>query len=227
MKKIAFFVEGQTEAIFTRRLISELASERDIRLQLHKLSNGPLTILTNQHQQGDEKYYALICDCGNDSSVKTKIIENAEGLSAQGFDKIIGLRDLRPGTLAELRKYRRLLPKGLQELPVPTEIIIAVREIEAWFIAEWRHFRNIHHSLTPHRIWSSLQVDVRTHDVRAIDEPYELLRASYAIFKIPYSKKAKQVRRIMDAISFEHFYDDVRQRVEEVDQFITAIEDFL
>jgi predicted ATP-dependent endonuclease of OLD family len=101
MKKIAIFVEGQTEQFFINKLLIEIAGKKNILIELKKFSGKktspkrdiyPKTFATPTNP----KHSVLIYDCGGDDSVKSRIIEENQDLQNDGYLEIIGLRDLYP-----------------------------------------------------------------------------------------------------------------------------------
>jgi len=156
MKKIAFYVEGQTEQFFLNKLLIEIAGIKNICLILRKF-NGRSRPPTQEiypksvSQPVNPSHTALIYNCGNDEGVKTRILEEYQDLTNDGFNEIIGIRDLFP--LTDLTRLETRLKNGLPsrgEIPLPanTSIVIAVHEVEAWFLAECNHFTCIDSNLT-------------------------------------------------------------------------------
>ena len=94
MRKIAFFVEGQTEQLFIKKLLTEIAGEHDISIEEIKCSYGrqqqrQYITISAQSSSTDQKYYVLIYDCGTDSKVKDDILESFPSLSTANFETVI------------------------------------------------------------------------------------------------------------------------------------------
>ena len=110
MKRIAFFVEGQTEQIFINKLLIEIAVQRNISVELKQLRSGA-EISINQSifylEPQEPLFKALIFDCGSDEKVKQTILDRINGLAQKGYYEVVGLRDLRPKELTELEKYTK------------------------------------------------------------------------------------------------------------------------
>jgi hypothetical protein len=111
MKKIALFVEGQTEQIFTARLIREFIGKRGLALSAYKLRGGKnserrqFQIMAETIDKNTE-YYFVIYDCGNDNKVQSDIRDRLLSLQAEAFSLVIGIRDVYPETdIAKIRKY--------------------------------------------------------------------------------------------------------------------------
>ncbi|MFV3331887.1 hypothetical protein ACNFIA_13220 [Pseudomonas sp. NY15437] len=102
MKKIAIFVEGQTELELTCRLILEIAGRRGVTLEIKDQHRGSLRFIEMRGniQAGQApEIYVLLVNCNTDNQVKSQIRDQHASLTANGYTKIIGLRDVlnRPG----------------------------------------------------------------------------------------------------------------------------------
>src|SRR3989442_1260227 len=166
MKKLAIFVEGQTELYFVERLLQEVAGYQHISIRLErKIGDGILSLKSKSANTGDETYFALIYDCQGEGSVKTTIQERAKDLQSKGYNTILGLRDLYPLPLADLEKLIKGANEGLATPGLTVRIVIAVMEIEAWFLKEDRHFVNLDVSLIPSYIARRCKFNPKTDDV--------------------------------------------------------------
>jgi hypothetical protein len=150
MKKIAIFVEGQTEQIFISQLVKYLSVNQNISVSILKIQGkqGERRVTQIKAYSTDlaVEYYFLIYDCGGDNQVKGDIVDNLISLQEENFSFVIGLRDLYPET--NIIKLRHFLQFDLQKNSIPTHIILAVQEVEAWFIAEETHYEKISPKLT-------------------------------------------------------------------------------
>src|SRR5438128_1378074 len=101
MKKLAVFVEGQTEQLFVEKLLEEAAGKNQISIDKRQAFGGQSTkrklkILHAAVHNSNNKYFAQIIDCGTDNRVKSDVVERYNGLVANGFDTIIAIRDVYP-----------------------------------------------------------------------------------------------------------------------------------
>ena len=104
MNRLAIFVEGYTEVVFVERLIEEIAG-RDKVLIEHREIRGGATVRRTFAQvraarpDTGQQYYVLIVDCGGDRQVKSRIVEEHEGLfaSVAGCGQIVDLGGSSPG----------------------------------------------------------------------------------------------------------------------------------
>ncbi|MDR1809742.1 MAG: DUF4276 family protein, partial [Prevotella sp.] len=156
MKKIAFFVEGQTEQIFVDRLVREMLGRNNVSIILKRSqggSNAPKQELVRRTEQArNPLWQALIYDCGSDNRVKSAIMENLPNLTKSGYSFVAGLRDLYPLQLKELPQLKAglkyLSPAQAKRFADKFQIVVVVQEIETWFLAENHHFRRIDKRLT-------------------------------------------------------------------------------
>ena len=101
MKKLALFVEGQTEQIFVEQLLQYIAGDHGINIEKRRGFGGRdqgRSFITLSSPDGEAPFYILLVDSSNDGRVLSDIREEYEGLARQGYDKIIGLRDIYPHT---------------------------------------------------------------------------------------------------------------------------------
>lgn len=65
-KRLAVFVEGQTEQLFIQKMLVEVAGRHNITVDVVQArGRGPVRSITVQgHSNSNTRYYALVCDCG-------------------------------------------------------------------------------------------------------------------------------------------------------------------
>jgi hypothetical protein len=233
MKRLAVFVEGQTEQVFVERLVKEVAGARHVAIQSIKSTGGGsaprlITTITADAISG-QRFYVLICDCAGDGRVVGEIVEQAPSLSATGYDRVLGLRDLYPLALADAARVRTAMAHALRRLTLSVDVILAVMEIEAWFLAERSHFSRVDGRLTPSAVQHLLKARGEDGPCDEIPHPAETLNAIYASVGRSYQKQRKQVARIVDAIDYCHLYCELpatvpalRSLCAELDAFLTV-----
>ncbi|TAH20397.1 MAG: DUF4276 family protein [Cytophagales bacterium] len=238
MKKIAFFVEGQTEQFFLNKLLIEIAGSKNIFIKLKKFKGKgkptedilPKTLSQPSHQVN---HTVLIYDCAGDGSVKSRILEEYRDLRKNGYAEIVGLRDLYP--LPDLQKLTRRLNNGLvingkrieEALPNDTSIVVAVREIEEWFLAECNHYVCIDASLN-YAVVSSLGFNPCTDDLTIRSNSAALdLHAIYQLAGKHYNKKKDNVDRTLSCLDYTNLYLNVRHKIPKLNDLITKIDAFL
>jgi hypothetical protein len=225
MKKVALFVEGQTEQIFAQKLIEQLISPLKITTDSFKLTGGAKNsrmakILTTQSVTQQTDYYFAIYDCGNDSKVKDDIIENLQSMKQNGFSMIIGIRDVYPNN-AKIDDLRRYLNYGIPT-GIPTHIVLAVNEVEAWFMAEENHYPKIDTRLTIEKVNSIAGIDIRIDSTEIVIHPTEKLQLIYR-----YSKSKSNILRVVNALDYANLYVNVRQRNNSLDELLAHLDSLL
>jgi hypothetical protein len=82
-----------------------------------------------------------------------------------------------------------------------------VNEVEAWFMAEEKHYAKIDPKLTLAKVNAIAGIDVSTDSTELIAHPTEKLQQIYN-----YSKRKNTVTRIVNTLDYTNLYIDVRQR---------------
>jgi hypothetical protein len=232
MKKLALFVEGQTEQIFAHKLIEEIAGKKNLSVQLDSLSGGAtidrtISGLKLFNAEEETKYFVLIRDSGSDSRVASDVRDNAINLKNNGYNMIIGLRDLFPLHIDKLDRLHKTTNRAVHSDEILCKIIIAVREIETWFLSDQTHFEKIHSDLNISKITSELGIDLSKIDMESIEFPSQTLHQIYQLVGRAYNKSKKHVDRTVDALDYEHIYLQIKNSLHSLSQFIDSIDDFL
>lgn len=228
MKKLAIFVEGQTELYFVERLLQELAGYQHIQIRLErKIGSGIISLKSRSANVGDETYFALIYDCQGEGSVKTAIQERMTDLRNKGYETILGLRDLYPLTLADRKKLIAGVNQGLAVPGLKTRIVVAVMEVEAWFLKEDRHFVNLDTALIPTFIARNCGFNPKTDDVTHVHHPSALLHIIYQLVGRSYTKRYKHAQRTVAILDYDNIYAGVTKEVESLAIFLQLIDEFL
>ena len=112
MKKMAIFVDGETELRFIDRLLQEIADEKNLQIVLERAFGGGARIVRTYNVvadsgSGSEKnFYIRIINSGTDNRVGSDIRDNYEALMNADFSVIIGVRDVYPLLLSDLPGLR-------------------------------------------------------------------------------------------------------------------------
>jgi hypothetical protein len=235
MKKIAVFVEGQTEQIFATELIRQIFDKRKIAIEklqfTGKMGFRKITIIQTTITAQNTAYYFRIYDChggGENSTVKSDIIEQLKNLNSEGFSSIIGLRDAYP--LTDIALLRKMLLCNIPKTAIPINIVLAVEETEAWFIAEENHYEKISPSLTI-RIANAaistemkIDFDIRKDNTEILPHPAVTLHNIYQKAGFAYHKHKNQLERTIDALDYENLYLNVRTRNPSLNEFLNCLD---
>lgn len=232
MRKMAIFVEGQTELYFMDRLLKEIVSERNLQLVLMKARGGnqsirAFNIVQNNNVGLDKDFYIQIVDSGADNAVASDIRDNYQNLIQRGFTSIIGLRDVYPISRGDIPKLRRGLQSNFPVTPITVLLILGVMEVEAWFLAEHSHFERVHPNLTVQRINLELGFDPSCQDMQMRPQPASDLHNIYALEGRAYKKNRQQVQRVVNSLDYAMIYLSHPSKFLDVSQLMTAIDNFL
>lgn len=229
MKRLAIFVEGQTELYFTQKLIEEMAGYGKITFDLKVLRSGVIHDLRSVGPALENaEINIMIVDCGGDGSVKSAILERKGRLISAGYSSIIGLLDLFPKQLDELEKYKAGLAAGLDDENITIKIFIAVKEIESWFLNEHTHFLKISNVLTPCKIEELCGFNPASGCAeKEVHHPAVIIKRIYQFAGSDYRKKEKDTLRIISHLDFSEIYLSVREKSDSLAQFIEGVENFM
>lgn len=226
MKRAAIFVEGQTEAAFVRRLFIDLAGSRGIRLIGEKQFKG---IFSQEYATGtnNDQYQVLIANCCNDEKVMTAIKDRYAGLESAGYDVIIGLRDLFPLTHLELSNLKAGMQSVTPTGQVPTTVVVAVAEVEAWFIEEITHFARVDPALTEASILLATGYGLSSRTAETLPHPAEALHQAYQVANLAWRKKENQIARTVNSLDIATLHGDARNHSQSLDEFLGIVDAFL
>jgi hypothetical protein len=228
MKKIALFVEGQTEQIFSARLIEEIVGKHGFSIANYKFLGGkkivrkPL-LLATQNTNANTEYYFLIFDCGGDNKVQSDIRERLDSLKEESFSLVIGIRDVYPET--DITKLEHYFYFGISvDHGIPVKNILADKEIEAWFLAEEMHYPKISDKISLEIANKIAHIDVRKDDTKAIPHPSNTLKQIYIKGGTTYDKSREKVQRTVDVLDYENLYMNVRNRNDSLNELLTCLD---
>lgn len=233
MKKMAVFVEGQTEQIFVEKLIEEVAGKKHLSIETRQARGGTghkrtMKLIAVRASASDQRFFASIVNSGSDNRVKSDIVEQYEKLTEAGFRFIVGIRDVFPEfSYAEVPRLRTGLLYRVKTSPVQVVFVLGVMEVETWFITEYSHFPRMHKGLTIELIRTSLGFDPSVDDVQLRNHPSADLDAAYRLVGERYSKNRSSVRRTVNILDYERLYLELPSRNPDFQSLIETINDFL
>ena len=232
-KKIAYFVEGQTEQIFVEKLFQEIAGYKKISIEIFKFQGGKDNRIIQSLKPSivkDAPFFVLLYNCDCDSQVVSDIRKQHESLTNSDYEKNLGLRDLYPQPLEkkpEIEKGIRGFLKPLQKMGIPISMNLAVMKIEAWFLAEWHYFSKLDNSLSPDFILHKLGLDLINIDVEQRPHPSQDLDDIYQLISSNYDKSEKTSQEIINYLDYEFLYLELVSRIKQLKSFICEIDSFL
>jgi hypothetical protein len=230
MKKIAFFVEGQTEQIFISEFLSQLFGSHKIVIKTHEMRKLCHNIsIENFITDESKEYFVVIYDCGTDEKVKSDILDNSQKLQKSGYNCIIGLQDFfnpkRQKKGITVQQLKKGLNFGLLQI-IPTEIFLAVQEIEAWIMAEEKHYEAILPCFQLDNINAIAGIDIQTGNTEEIPHPALVLDKIYKAGgrTSGYSKNEYVVKDIISKLDFTNLYFNVRNRNSSLNKLLSCLD---
>lgn len=237
MKKMCIYVEGQTEQLFVEKLIEEIASKKEIAIEIRSLKGGgkkssiekQLIPIRYKAINKNTRYYILIVNCNTDNRVQSEINENCLNMQNSGYEKVLGIRDLYPAVLKNLPKVLKYAVVKKPNLKITAKSIIAVFEIETWFLAEYRFLEKIDNKLTLPYIIENLGFDLE-NDCLDQDMKYHhsanVLDEIYREAEISYEKKYAETEKIIENLDYEVLYLITKNKLKSLQEFIDELDDF-
>ncbi|MCA8048052.1 DUF4276 family protein [Burkholderia arboris] len=221
-RKIALFVEGLTEQEFVVNLLKEMAGKRGVTFELQRQYRGLLEFV-DMRAHGSPEFHCLVVNCQNDGQVKSQIKDQYGKLKEAGYCLVIGLRDVYPLAATDIPRLSANLYKGLAIDELPVAIHLAILEVEAWFIEEHTHFTRVDPKLnTDTLVAQGFEPGVTLASDLA--NPADTLDRIYQVAGKRYAKKARQIQRTIEALSYEELYLNVRGRASSLHDFLRSIE---
>ncbi|WP_298145827.1 DUF4276 family protein [Flavobacterium sp.] len=225
MIKTAIFVEGQTELIFTRELILKFFEYQNVWVECYTLFNDhDLNPTEYSFENRSANLYFQIINIGNDKKVISSIIKREKYLfsDSQGFDKVVGLRDMYS------KEYREAVQNATIDIEISQKFInnhqqtistlssnpekikfhFAIMELESWLLAISNIFERFDSSLNYEKIRTVVNFDLQNEDPeKCIFHPANTIEKIFEIIGETYDKKKGEVNKFMGRIDKEHFIE--------------------
>ena len=215
MRKVAIFVEGQTEQIFVRECLLRLWEYQNVQLECRTLfTDHQYNYAEYDFPNPDAGFHFEIINVGNDNAVLPRILRREQYLWNQGFELILGLRDMYSKDYRELNANSpgkinvELIQKFLQGAAAtvkakssrPEKIVIhfAIMEVEAWFIGMYHYLERHHEMLTTDHIHLELGFDLQNCDPETdVYHPTDTLDSIYRLIGERYGKSRGEIEAIL------------------------------
>lgn len=223
MEKLAIFAEGQTEIIFLEKFLLNIIDKNQISIKATQRRNGYIRFEPPDPNSRDKKYFVILLDCRGDGTVKSEMINFFENGKAAEYKKVLGLRDLHPVGFSEIETLKEGLKRGL---PATSRIVLAVQEIEAWFIAENSHLAKKDPRLTADFIKKRAGLDISPELVEKIEEPAEKLKEIFRTVGKDYKKSKSFLRDYCGYLDYGAMYLELPARVPGLKEFVSELDAF-
>ena len=222
MKKIAIFVEGQTELIFVREYLLKQFEYQGIDVECRNLfRDEKIQSAEYDFPNAEADVHFQIINVGNDTSVLQRILKREQLLWNAGYQRIIGLRDMYSGDYIEAMKQpREIKPelnykfiegtnKTIEEKAIKPQNIkfhFAIMELEAWFLGIpnlWERKGISNQSIKEKLGFNLSEIDPETTFLH----PAETIKDILKIINEPYRKQASEVESLVSYIEKQDFED--------------------
>lgn len=219
-RKLAVFVEGQTELIFVREFLKQWYS-----YDASKIGFNCYNLLANEFRDAEYKYgseesenYFMVVNVGNDNSVLSKNLENLNFIQNKGYQLVIGLRDMYCSQYKKDVKGQLISETVNQSFIQSVKDVLcnvpngqyvdfhfAIMEIEAWFIAMHEYMLKLDEKLTPDFIKEHTGLDLDVDPETAIFHPANELAKIYSSVGKQYDKHQTDISSIMSKLTPDDF----------------------
>ena len=222
MRKTTIFVEGWTEQVWVREYLLKWHGYEEAWINCFAFFNGKgMFPVPYNHKPVKPLYYYNIINVGGDTRVNNALIKETPRLRNEGFDKIIGLRDMLSETYRDMvdshkvdsvvvEKIRvrqwHILKTLLKNEVSDIHLCYAIMEIEAWVLGLSEFFELIDEGLTLDFIKTELNLDLENTDPETtIFNPASTLSKIFNLVGKPYSKKQGEIDSIVSLLSKQDY----------------------
>lgn len=222
--KVAIYVEGITEAGFVYQVIKEHYNSDWTAFRLECYNLDPKEAANSLQDYGDEKApdYFLIYDSCSDTAVSSDIKDRIENHQKEGYDKVIGLRDIYSENYKAIYQQRfddKSIGSFIADMRETlaqydtnglTHLCFAIMEIEAWLLAMSDVFQRVDPRLDTQWLCNNANVDVSKNPEKEYFHPYSKLEAIYASISKPYGKHWDAIKEILFKLKqsdFDYLYN--------------------
>ena len=222
MRKVAVFVEGQTELVFVREFLVKWFDYdcKKIGFSCYNLHNNEFCDTSYQYGDESSENYYLIVNVGNDNSVLGKILARMQFLVKRNYDIIIGLRDMYSDQYIKDAKGREIKDDITQmHIDAVKEQITAINdgdkihfhfaimEIEAWLLGMHQYLEALDSKLTTAYINENIGLDLNKDPETTIFHPAVELGRIYELVGKKYGKHDSDISAIMSKLTQDDFLD--------------------
>lgn len=238
MRKIALFVEGQTELVVVREYLLRWFNYSDISIECRTLfTDGKFHTAPYDFPTPTPQYFFQIINVGNDNAVLSRILKREEYMWNEGYEKIIGLRDMYSKDYREvthtiddnvnqrfINVHKETITKRAKK-PENIAICFAIMETEAWFLGLSHIFEKMDTRLTHRFIQGNTAHDLENHDPEAtVFHPATVLNDIYNLIGQKYKKHEGDIEAILnltERTDFENLLN--KDKCQSFNQFHNAI----
>ena len=218
MSKVAIFVEGQSELIFLRRFLPLVLGWEKISFRCFKLYGDNVIDARFDYLNEHAEVHFFILNVSGDEKVLSAVKEREKRFIQQGYEKIIGLRDMYS------EKYCKRSPRRIDENvtiafienthkeiakmsePARIKMHFAIMELEAWFLGMYNIFERLNSALNINYIEENLEFNLSTIDPQTkFFKPADIVDNILELVGLRYKKSEHDVESICSKIDINDF----------------------
>ena len=219
-KKLAVFVEGQTELVFVREFLKQWYGY-DVNIvgfDCYNLLSKEFCDAEYKYGNEDSENYFMIVNVGNDNSVLSSIVGRLKFLRNKGFKLVVGLRDMystqyiRDAKKHEIvdevsQRHANSVKDVLRDIEDGTfvDFHFAIMEIEAWFLGMDGFLERLDSRLTRDFVIKDLNINLDADPENTIFHPAAELGKIYALVDKRYDKHKSDISSIMSLLTNDDF----------------------
>lgn len=219
-RKVAVFVEGQTELVFVREFLVKWFNYDSNLIGFDCFNLLKSEFRDTKYKLGniDSENYFMIVNVGNDCSVLSKIHGRMHQLSGLGYQVVIGLRDMYSTQYIKDAKGRnideRVTRMHIDAVQEQIELMengdlvafhFAIMEVEAWLLGIHRFLQIIDDRLTVDYVLKHVGVNLLEDPEISLFHPAAVLSKIYELVGRKYDKHESDISSIMANLEVEDF----------------------
>ncbi len=238
MKKIAIFVEGQTELITVREFLLRKFNYL-VSIECRTLFKvDELRETDYDFANLSAEFHFHIINVGNDNAVLKRILKRESHMWNSGYEKIIGLRDMYSKAYREESqqindKVTRRFVEGANatlqqkaQYPDRINICFAIMEIESWFLAMYEVFEQLDKRLTTEFIKRHTSIDLENIDPeKEFFHPATEMETIYQLVSLTYDKHKGDIEALASYLTkkdYENLF--IRNKCDQFNLFCRALD---
>jgi hypothetical protein len=219
-RRLAVFVEGQTELVFVREFLKQwyVYDASVIGFSCYNLLNNEFRDAEYLYGSEDSENYFMLVNVGNDNSVLSKILSRLAYLASQGYQLVIGLRDMYSkqyiqdagGHVIDEEVNQKHID-AVRDVLKDTEngekvdFHFAIMEVEAWLLGMHDYLLSVDKRLTGDYIKEATGIDLDADPEKTIVHPAVELGRIYDLVGKQYDKHLSDIETIMSILTTDDF----------------------
>lgn len=220
--KYYVYVEGQSEALFVADILTKYSSSdySALGFECYELlaGNERKVDYPKQGYINSTDFYHIV-NIGNDNSVVSAILHNAERLHGEGYEVVIGLRDVYSKQYDKLVKrtgidnalVERMCSNALSFLQENVnvhnwQLRFAVMEYEAWMLAMAESYL-IAHECDPSEVEKDLKINFNCDPETTYCRPTKKIEAIFEFMNRKYGKHKHDTHSFLAALNWKDYLE--------------------